>query len=331
MIFIFKMATLERVMTTTTRRWFFWAACGAGVLGATGAARGADTMEVWDPGAVDLEAYGGWDRLGRPRAERVVSGDFLLGAGVTRQVSVYGGVTLAAAEDFASHAVAPYAGLVASLMDTDHVDVDVLLDATVEGPGFTQLQLLPLLELNLDLLPDREVAGVYGRWSVPMGTGPRAPGTDPFLLRPGGLLSVPRDNGRGPVTTAGAVRPEVRRNRLPRWADPASIPGLQSAQRGCPRHPWPAFSASLATTLGAYVTLGGRHQFLFEVEAAAALVAAEATRAVDVGGVSLGYNVLLAENLEFLNTVFLDVPQAGEAPAVGVTTGFILGVPFPGH
>lgn len=80
-------------------------------------------------------------------------------------------------------------------------------------------------------------------------------------------------------------------------------------------------------TLGAYVSPGNIHQLLLEFDAVFRPDAVDDERDMEVGGVALGYNVMLADNLELINQVYLDIPQSGEDFALGVSTGFIATLP----
>jgi hypothetical protein len=44
----------------------------------------------------------------------------------------------------------------------------------------------------------------------------------------------------------------------------------------------------------------------------------------------LGYNLTLNDSLELINQVFIDLPQAGQGVAVGITLGFIASLPAAG-
>jgi hypothetical protein len=47
----------------------------------------------------------------------------------------------------------------------------------------------------------------------------------------------------------------------------------------------------------------------------------------EIGGVAVGHNVEVAEGLELINQVFVDIPHDGDDPSFGVITGFIATVP----
>jgi hypothetical protein len=50
-------------------------------------------------------------------------------------------------------------------------------------------------------------------------------------------------------------------------------------------------------------------------------------RVTDVGGISLGYNVILADPLELITEVYFDIPQDDENFGVDVMVGFIATLP----
>jgi len=76
---------------------------------------------------------------------------------------------------------------------------------------------------------------------------------------------------------------------------------------------------------GTYLTLGPGHQLLLEFDLA--FHPHHDTHPTHIGGVALGYNVTLAEPLELINQVYLDIPQGEETPAVGLFTGIIVTMP----
>ena len=80
-------------------------------------------------------------------------------------------------------------------------------------------------------------------------------------------------------------------------------------------------------TIGVYATVAEVHQLLLEYDMAWLPAHLEGEAATSVGGVALGYNVSVADELELINQVALDVPAAGDSLSVGVMTGFIATLP----
>jgi hypothetical protein len=86
-------------------------------------------------------------------------------------------------------------------------------------------------------------------------------------------------------------------------------------------------ASQVDVTFGAYVSPGHIHQLLLEFDAVFRPDAVDDEHDVELGGVALGYNVMLTDNLELINQAYLDIPQNGEDFAVGVSTGFIATLP----
>ncbi len=88
-------------------------------------------------------------------------------------------------------------------------------------------------------------------------------------------------------------------------------------------------TADVELTPGTYWTLAERHQILLEYDMALHPAPSPDERAVDVGGVALGYNVAIAGPIELVTQVYLDIPQQDEPATVGVMAGFIATMPSP--
>ncbi len=134
------------------------------VLLAPGIARAADTVETWDPGAVDVDFYLGYDGAGSP--SRSVYGDIMVGYGIVEGFSAYLGTALTAPDSLAGGEPGLYLGVFGTLVDTDHVDFDLFLDLGATGDGMSDLEVRPSLELNLDAAPDLRSFGTYVRAGV---------------------------------------------------------------------------------------------------------------------------------------------------------------------
>jgi hypothetical protein len=76
---------------------------------------------------------------------------------------------------------------------------------------------------------------------------------------------------------------------------------------------------------GTYFTLGRGHQLLLEYDMS--FHPRHEAHTTHVGGVALGYNVVLAEPIELINQIYVDIPQGDETAAVGLFTGIIVTMP----
>jgi len=79
----------------------------------------------------------------------------------------------------------------------------------------------------------------------------------------------------------------------------------------------------LESTLGAYLTFGGRHQVLLEYDMAFRPWPEAGQHPAEVGGLALGYNLTLSDAAELISQVYLDLPQLGDEP---LAANFMLGV-----
>ena len=124
-------------------------------------ATAVDTVETWDVGATDVDFYFGFDGVGLHRHERSLSGDLMLGYGIIERLSAYLGATLSADEYLSNGVGQVYLGGFGTPVETDHFDLDLFLDFRLGGEGFGELRIGPAMELNVDLVPDRERWGVF--------------------------------------------------------------------------------------------------------------------------------------------------------------------------
>lgn len=251
-------------------RRYLMAAAGAALLSvaAEGEAMAADTVEPTAHGTVDLEAYAGWEGMGRPRDERGVVGDVLLGVGLLPRFCAYVGTTFSGDETFDRTSRIIAMGLIGTIVDTDHVDLDLSLDGSVAASSEGGLSIGPCVELNVDARPDLQLAGGYVRLSAP-------------------LYGIETD------PTASGLRQEH------------------------------GIHLNLVAVTGGYVTLGEIHQILLEVDFWYDLDIRHGDRAVDMGGIALGYNVGVHEALELISQIYLDVPAHGGRTSVGFLVGLI--------
>lgn len=129
-------------------------------------ARAADTIETWELGVSDAELYLGYDGVGVPLDEHSLLGDVLLGIGVTPRLSVYAGTTVQGYRRMRAGDAMVNVGLFGTVLDTRHVDLDMILGLGFGGPGFRGITLTPAFELNLDRAPDLAAYGLYFRGAL---------------------------------------------------------------------------------------------------------------------------------------------------------------------
>ncbi|MBW2457199.1 MAG: hypothetical protein JRI68_21985 [Deltaproteobacteria bacterium] len=144
---------------------------------ASGAAWAADTIETFDEGAADFELYSGMEGLGLGPNERSIFADTMLAFGIVDRFSGYLRGAGAANEQLANGSGEVGAGVFGTPLDSDHVDLDLIVDFCLgsDGPAIT-----PAVELNLDAAPDLAFWGAYlraeerfaGRREVPAAEAP---------------------------------------------------------------------------------------------------------------------------------------------------------------
>lgn len=122
-----------------------------------------DTTEPYELGASDFEFYLGAEGLGLRKYETALHADFFAAYGLTKRLSGYFGVDIQANEHLGAGEAALGFGIFGTPLDTEHVDLDLLLDASIAGAGLTSFALTPGFELNFDLQPDLALWGVYLR------------------------------------------------------------------------------------------------------------------------------------------------------------------------
>lgn len=243
-------------------------------LGIPSRARGIDTIETFAAGAFDFELYVGVGGLAgrgggeeaRPRA--FAASELLVGYGLVDWFALCVGATLRGPDrTFREGDAAGYLLLVATPLDSDHVDLDLQLAVALAGAGLKELRYRPELELNFDLRPNLSAAGLYLRLGLPInGIRPTASGRD------------------SDATTR----------------------------------------VDLATLLGAYATFARRHQLLLEHDLTYHFDAGAGELVGEVGGVTLGYNLLLNARFELIHQLALDLDQRGRPSALGALVGLIV-------
>jgi hypothetical protein len=248
------------------------AAAAAG-LGCPSRCWAIDTIETFAAGGYDLELYGGVGGLashsgGAAGPSPYGHGELLLGYGLTDWLALCAGTTLRGPDAaYPEGDAAGYLLLVATPLDTDHLDLDLQLTVALAGSGLKELRYRPEAEFNVDLRPNLSLAGLYLRLAVPV-------------------------HGIRPSESAGASAASTH--------------------------------VDLATIFGLYLTVARRHQLLLEYDTTYHLRPAASEPPAEVGGVTLGYNVVLNAHLELIHQLALDLDQQGRPNAVGALVGMVV-------
>lgn len=238
-------------------------------LMAASPARAANTIQNFDEGASYFEGHISFDGIGLDQYQMQFGVQGILGFGITTSVSAYIGVTGAANELFGAGTLTGNLGLFWTPLDTDHLDLDLLLDVGAGTAGFT---LSPGLELNLDIKPERALAGLYiVLW-------------ESFTGRD---LST-QDN---PLTPKDETASEFE------------------------------LAPSTSLSLGTYLTVAEVHQLHLVFDMTFRHNAASGEIANEVGGVALGYNIMVTDEIELINQVYLNIPQGSESFSAGLSLG----------
>ena len=119
-----------------------------------------DTVETFGKGEGDLEFYAGLDGLGAGAPDQAMGGSVVMGWGVAERLSAYATTGLVADGAMANAAANVGLGVFGTPLDTDHVDLDLLLDICWPGGGDPAC-VAPGIELNLDAEPDLATWGVF--------------------------------------------------------------------------------------------------------------------------------------------------------------------------
>jgi hypothetical protein len=132
----------------------------------SGLAHAADTVEVWEFGAVDAEMYLGFDGFGGPLRDGETFSETVLGVGLLPRLSGFVALGFAASAglDESAHELAM--GLFGTPVDTPHTDLDLFFTVrSAAGGGFA---LVPALEWNLDAAPELAAWGLFLRAGMPV-------------------------------------------------------------------------------------------------------------------------------------------------------------------
>jgi hypothetical protein len=129
-------------------------------------AQGADTIEVWEPGAYGVEMHLGVTHSHHHGGKPELTNEFLVGRGMNARLSTYVGACVT--PEAGSSAWDLCMGLMGNLLDRDHFDIDVVLDASIGGEAWDSYGLLPLVEFNFDRDPQMGSWGLYLRTRLPL-------------------------------------------------------------------------------------------------------------------------------------------------------------------
>jgi hypothetical protein len=128
------------------------------VLAAAPAAA-VDTVETFGKGEGDLEFYTGLDGLGADAPDQTVGGSMVMGWGVAERFSAYLATAVTADGHLGAAATDLDFGVFGTPVDTDHLDLDLMLD--ICSPSGDAVSVSPGLELNLDASPTMDSWGVF--------------------------------------------------------------------------------------------------------------------------------------------------------------------------
>jgi hypothetical protein len=141
-------------------------------------ANAADTTELFGPGPCEVDFFAGFDGIGLTADEQGISGDMMLGYGVLGLLSSYLGIALSENGQLADGAADLYLGIYGTAIESDHIDLDLVLDFSSAGAHFDRFRITPSTEVNFDLDPEMQSWGAYLRAGLPV-YGRETPAEDP--------------------------------------------------------------------------------------------------------------------------------------------------------
>jgi len=128
-----------------------------------------DTVETWAEGDGNVELYSGFDGVGEDTADQALAGAMLMGWGVANRFSAYMATAMEADGYFTGAETELNLGVFGTPVDTDHFDVDLILDMRVAGHEMNEATVVPAIELNLDHTPDLGTYGMFVRGAAQVG------------------------------------------------------------------------------------------------------------------------------------------------------------------
>jgi hypothetical protein len=116
---------------------------------------GADTIEPFDIGVTDYEFYMNLKNINNKKCKNRITGESVIGIGLTKRISTLVTYSIHTNEYFSSKKSDFSIGGFGNILNSKHVDLDLIFIAGSDG------SLNPALELNLDLKDDLKSAGLY--------------------------------------------------------------------------------------------------------------------------------------------------------------------------
>lgn len=262
-------------------------------------AMAADTTEAFDAGASGFELYMGFDGIGLGKYEKAIWCEALAAFGVVDGFGLYLAAAGESNEYFNEGGGGISLGMLGTPVDTDYFDMDLMLDFSFSSDEFG---ITPALEMNFDFDPDMATGGFYLRLEQEFA---------------------------GRDETEEAAAPEISCESVDELQAGGTSLLCTEVETGEPDTSY-VFAPSTGLTLGAYYMVAENHQILVEYDMAFANNPADDENITEIGGIALGYNVVLADEVEMANQLYFDIPQSGEEFSVGIATGFIFAIPVGG-
>jgi hypothetical protein len=144
-----------------------WCAFLAAAL-VTSPARATNTSESWGIGATDIDYAFNFHGLGAGKSAHHIATEMLYGYGINGWFNAYMGLGLEGNTDFLITGTSPFMGVFATVVNTDHFDMDLWVSfrSVVESGEF---HLAPGLELNFNADPNMQTWGLYMRVASTLG------------------------------------------------------------------------------------------------------------------------------------------------------------------
>lgn len=87
------------------------------------------------------------------------------------------------------------------------------------------------------------------------------------------------------------------------------------------------FAPVTVVAIGTYYTIAEKHQLLLQFDSEILNNPASGEDTFILGGIALGYNVVLNDYIELINEVSFDIPQSGEDFSAGINIGIVVSLP----
>ncbi len=246
-----------------------------------------DTLEPFDIGVTDFEGYFAYIGAGKEELERGFNAEFLLGIGILSRLS---GQLYGGADsnENLSEALGFFGfGIFGTPVDTNHFDLDLGVNFTIG---------------NLGAAGDGPAGHAQAEFTV-----------EPYLEM--NLDSDPDMSGYGLFLVVEATLGGQDNSYIPPGTSPAD------EIRAFRLTPGTGF------LIAGYWRPAERHELLLGYDMYFNYNASAGERVTDVGGISLGYNVILLDPLELITEVYFDIPQEDDNFGVDFFIGFIATLP----